>query len=336
MLISLMAGGLTFVLTVVAMPHFMAFFQKKKIAGQQMHEDVKQHVAKAGTPTMGGVVFLTTTVLVSLFFTLLFNQGTNLAKPLAILLVVVIYGTVGFLDDFLKIFKKINEGLTPKQKMLAQILAGLLFYFVYVRPSGAESLNFFGWELNLGVFYLAFVLFWIVGFSNAVNLTDGLDGLASISVVISLAAYGVISVVQKQYDVLLLILSTIGGLLGFFLYNKKPAKIFMGDVGSLALGALLATISIALNQEWTLLLIGFVYVCETSSVMLQVAYFKYTKKKYGQGRRIFRMTPLHHHFELGGFSGKEQPWSEWKVDAFFWSVGFVMSSLALLILYVFK
>lgn len=333
MFISLMAGGITFLLTVVAMPHFMAFFQKKKIAGQQTHEDVKQHLAKAGTPTMGGLVFLTAMILVSLLFTFFSYQGSNLAKPLAILLVVTIYATIGFLDDFLKIFKKINEGLTPRQKMSAQILAGLLFYFVYVRPSGADSLNFFGWELNLGFFYLAFVLFWLVGFSNAVNLTDGLDGLASISVVISLAAYAVIAVVQKQYDVLLLILSAIGGLLAFFLYNKKPAKIFMGDVGSLALGAFLATLSIALHQEWTLLLIGFVYVCETSSVMLQVAYFKYTKKKYGQGRRIFRMTPLHHHFELGGFSGKGQAWSEWKVDAFFWSVGVLMSALTLFLLY---
>ncbi|MGT2926021.1 phospho-N-acetylmuramoyl-pentapeptide-transferase [Streptococcus cuniculipharyngis] len=334
MFVSLMAGGISFALTVFLIPHFMTFFQRKKIGGQQMHEDVKQHMAKAGTPTMGGFVFLSVSVVVSLLALLLTTLPSQWAPGLAILSVVLIYGGIGFLDDFLKIFKKINEGLTPSQKMSAQILAGLIFYFAYSQPSGATSLNLFGLDLNLGIFYLGFVLFWIVGFSNAVNLTDGLDGLASISVVISLTAYGIIALVQKQYDVLLLIVSTIGGLLGFFLYNKKPAKIFMGDVGSLALGALLATISIALHQEWTLLLIGFVYVCETSSVMLQVAYFKYTKKKYGEGRRIFRMTPLHHHFELGGFTGRGQVWSEWKVDIFFWLVGLLMSALTLLILYL--
>lgn len=136
----------------------------------------------------------------------------------------------------------------------------------------------FGYQLPLGIFYLFFVLFWVVGFSNAVNLTDGIDGLASISVVISLLTYGVIAYVQGQFDVLLLIGTMIGALLGFFLFNHKPAKVFMGDVGSLALGAMLAAISIALRQEWTLLIIGIVYVLETSSVMLQVSYFKYTKK----------------------------------------------------------
>ncbi len=125
-----------------------------------------------------------------------------------------------------------------------------------------------------------------------------------------------------------------GALLGFFLFNHKPAKVFMGDVGSLALGALLAAISIALRQEWTLLIIGIVYVFETTSVMMQVSYFKYTKKKFGEGRRIFRMTPFHHHLELGGLTGKSDRWSEWKVDAFLWSVGLVASSIVLAILYL--
>ena len=179
-----------------------------------------------------------------------------------------------------------------------------------------------------------FVLFWLVGFSNAVNLTDGIDGLASISVVISLLAYSVIAYKEQKFDILLVCLTMIGGLLGFFVYNHKPAKIFMGDVGSLALGGMLATISIALRQEWTLLLIGLVYVIETSSVMLQVSYFKYTKKRFGEGRRIFRMTPFHHHLELGGLTGKAKKWSEWKVDFFLWSVGLIMSLITLAILYL--
>ena len=183
--------------------------------------------------------------------------------------------------------------------------------------------------MQLGFLYIFFVLFWLVGFSNAVNLTDGIDGLASISVAISLVAYGVISLEQKRFDLLIVIISMIGGLLGFFVFNHKPAKIFMGDVGSLALGGMLAALSIALHQEWTLLLIGIVYVFETTSVMMQVTYFKLTG-----GKRIFRMTPVHHHFELGGFSGHGQPWSEWKVDFFFWGVGLLASLLTLAILYL--
>ena len=326
MLISIFAGVIAFILTVIGIPAFIRFYHKAQITGQQMHEDVKQHQAKAGTPTMGGIVFLLAGVLVSLVFALVTNQLTNNVGM--ILFILVLYGLVGFLDDFLKVFRKINEGLNPKQKLLLQLVGGVIFYFFYER--GGDILNVFGYPLHLDIFYILFALFWLVGFSNAVNLTDGIDGLASISVVISLSAYGVIAYVQNQFDILLVILAMIGGLLGFFVFNHKPAKVFMGDVGSLALGGMLAAISMALNQEWTLLLIGLVYVFETSSVMMQVSYFKLTG-----GKRIFRMTPVHHHFELGGFSGKDQAWSEWKVDFFFWGVGLLASLLALAFIYLF-
>ena len=337
MFLSLIAGIVAFLLTIIAMPHFIRFYQLKKIGGQQMHEDVKQHLAKAGTPTMGGTVFLSVGILVSLIFSLFIEKqsGTSMGATAGILLVLLIYGIIGFLDDFLKIFKQINEGLTPWQKMSLQIIGGLIFYFVHVRPSGTDDLNIFDFDAHLGIFYIFFVLFWVVGFSNAVNLTDGIDGLASISVAISLVVYSIIAIVQKQFDVLLIIVTMIGALFGFFVFNHKPAKVFMGDVGSLALGAMLATISIVLRQEWTLLIIGIVYVFETSSVMLQVSYFKYTKKKYGEGRRIFRMTPFHHHLELGGLTGKSEKWSEWKVDAFLWSIGAIAGILTLMALYVF-
>ncbi len=326
MLMSILAGISAFVLTVIGIPAFIRFYRKAQITGQQMHEDVKQHQAKAGTPTMGGIVFLITGVLVSFVLALLSNQLTNNVGM--ILFILVLYGLVGFLDDFLKVFRKINEGLNPKQKLLLQLVGGVVFYFFYER--GGDMLNVFGFPLHLGVFYIFFALFWLVGFSNAVNLTDGIDGLASISVVISLSAYGIIAFVQNQLDILLVILAMIGGLLGFFIFNHKPAKVFMGDVGSLALGGMLAAISMALHQEWTLLLIGLVYVFETTSVMMQVSYFKISG-----GKRIFRMTPVHHHFELGGFTGKGQAWSEWKVDFFFWGVGLVASLLALAFLYLF-
>lgn len=327
MLQAIIAGIVTFILTLVGIPAFIRFYHKAHISGQQMHEDVKQHQAKAGTPTMGGTVFLLASVLSS-FVTALISKELSSAA-LMILFILVLYGIVGFLDDFLKVFRKINEGLNPKQKLALQIIGGIVFYFFFDTHGGGDLLNVFGFPLHLGYLYIAFTLFWLVGFSNAVNLTDGIDGLASISVTISLVAYAVIATVQHRLDILIVILSMIGGLLAFFIFNHKPAKIFMGDVGSLALGGMLAAISIALHQEWTLLIIGIVYVFETTSVMMQVSYFKLTG-----GKRIFRMTPVHHHFELGGLSGHGQAWSEWKVDFFFWGIGLIASLLTLAILYL--
>ncbi len=330
---AILAGIAAFLGTVLLIPHFIAFYQAKRIEGQQMHEDVKQHQFKAGTPTMGGTVFLAVSILVTYLFAAKLHMLTG--GVMAILFILFLYGLVGFLDDFLKVFRKINEGLNPKQKLILQILGGVVFYLVHIKAAGTGGeLNVFGHFIQLGPLYFAFVLFWLVGFSNAVNLTDGIDGLASISVVISLATYSVISYVDHKLDILLVCLTMIGGLLGFFVYNRKPAKVFMGDVGSLALGGMLATISIALRVEWTLLLVGLVYVIETSSVMLQVSYFKYTKKRFGEGRRVFRMTPFHHHLELGGLTGKGEKWSEWKVDFFLWGFGVAMSLITLAILYL--
>ena len=325
MFISITAGIVTFLLTLVGIPAFIRYYRKAQVTGQQMHEDVKQHQAKVGTPTMGGLVFLIATVVVSFLVALFTKQLTNNVGM--ILFILVLYGLVGFLDDFLKVFRKINEGLNPKQKFTLQVLGGIIFYLFYER--GGDILSVFGYPIHLGWLYIIFALFWLVGFSNAVNLTDGIDGLASISVVISLSAYGIIAYLQNQMDLLLVIFTMIGGLLGFFIFNHKPAKVFMGDVGSLALGGMLAAISMALHQEWTLLIIGIVYVFETTSVMMQVSYFKLSG-----GKRIFRMTPVHHHFELGGLSGQGNPWSEWKVDFFFWGIGLVASLLTLSIMYL--
>ena len=327
MLTAIIAGITTLILTIIGIPAFIRFYQKARISGQQMHEDVKQHQAKAGTPTMGGTVFLLASIVAS-FIIALFS-GNLSSSVTTILFILFLYGLVGFLDDFLKVFRRINEGLNPKQKLFLQLVGGVVFYLFFERHGGGDMLNVFGFPLELGFLYIFFVLFWLVGFSNAVNLTDGIDGLASISVVISLGAYAVIALEQKRFDLLIVIFSMIGGLVGFFGFNHKPAKIFMGDVGSLALGGMLAALSIALHQEWTLLLIGIVYVFETASVMLQVTYFKMTG-----GKRIFRMTPVHHHFELGGFSGRGKAWSEWKVDFLFWGIGLVASLIALAILYL--
>lgn len=311
--------ALSFAITVSLMPLFIGYFQMKK-HGQSIREDGPTwHNNKAGTPTMGGTVFLVGTVLTALIFGIWQKQLT--ASLGIILFILVLYGMLGFLDDFIKIFKKRNMGLNSKQKLIGQIIGGLVFYAVYRMQGFPNSIMIPGvGDLNLGILYGVFLLIWLVGFSNAVNLTDGLDGLVAGLGMISFGTYAIIAWNQKQYDVLLVCLATFGGLLGFFLFNKKPAKIFMGDVGSLALGGMLAAISILLHQEWTLLLIGLVYIIETLSVMMQVTSFKLT------GKRIFKMSPIHHHFEMSG-------WSEWKIDIVFWIIGLLMSVITLMILY---
>ncbi|QIL46956.1 phospho-N-acetylmuramoyl-pentapeptide-transferase [Vagococcus coleopterorum] len=309
----------SFAITVSTMPMFIGYFQMKK-HGQSIREDGPTwHNQKAGTPTMGGLVFLVATFISSIVFALF--QGEFTGALMISLFILVLYGGLGFLDDFIKIFKKQNMGLNSKQKLVGQIIGGVIFYLVYRNLGFQNSIALpGGYDLPLGVFFGLFAVIWLVGFSNAVNLTDGLDGLVAGLGTISFGTYAIIAWNQNQIDILILCLTVMGGLLGFFLFNKKPAKIFMGDVGSLALGGLLAAISMLLHQEWTLLLIGLVYILETLSVMLQVASFKLT------GKRIFKMSPVHHHFEMSG-------WSEWKIDIVFWIVGLVMSIITLMILY---
>ena len=175
---------------------------------------------------------------------------------------------------------------------------------------------------SIGWIYALFIIFWMVGFSNAVNLTDGLDGLVTGLAVISFGAYFVIALFQKQTEVAVFCLTIIGALLGFFPFNHKPAQIFMGDMGSLALGASLAAVSLLLHHEWSLLIISLVYVLETASVILQVASFKTT------GKRIFKMTPIHHTFEMIG-------WSEWKIDLTFWGFQLICAIIAVSMIVIF-
>lgn len=311
--------AISFAITVSIMPIFIGYLIMKK-HGQSIREDgPKWHNQKAGTPTMGGTIFLMAILISSLLMALW--QSALTPTLFITLFIMLLYGLLGFLDDFIKVFKKRNMGLNSKQKLIGQLVGGIIFYIVYHYEQFPNTLKLpFVGEWHIGIFYGLFILIWLVGFSNAVNLTDGIDGLVSGLGIISFATYAYIAWRQNQIDILIICLTTIGGLLGFFFYNKKPAKIFMGDVGSLALGGMLAAISILLHQEWTLLLIGFVYVCETASVMLQVSSYKL------RGKRIFKMSPIHHHFEMSG-------WSEWKVDIVFWLVGLICSALTLFILY---
>ena len=308
-----------FGITVATMPLFIGYFQIKKYGQEILEEGPNWHQAKAGTPTMGGTVFLIA-IIISALWVAVWQQALTPALWIS-LFILLVYGGLGFLDDFIKIFRKRNMGLNSKQKLIGQIIGGIIFYAVLVSEGATNTVNVFGYDLHLSFLYGLFVIVWLVGFSNAVNLTDGIDGLVSGLGAISFATYAIIAWNQQQYHILILCLSVVGALIGFFGYNHKPAKIFMGDVGSLALGGLLATISILLHQEWTLLLIGLVYIVETLSVMIQVTSFKLT------GKRVFKMSPIHHHFEMVG-------WSEWKIDGVFWLISLLFSGITLFIYFL--
>ena len=308
-----------FGITVATMPLFIGYFQIKKYGQEILEEGPNWHQAKAGTPTMGGTVFLIA-IIISALWVAVWQQALTPALWIS-LFILLVYGGLGFLDDFIKIFRKRNMSHNSKQKFIGQIIGGIIFYAVLVSEGATNTVNVFGYDLHLSFLYGLFVIVWLVGFSNAVNLTDGIDGLVSGLGAISFATYAIIAWNQQQYDILILCLSVVGALIGFFGYNHKPAKIFMGDVGSLALGGLLATISILLHQEWTLLLIGLVYIVETLSVMIQVTSFKLT------GKRVFKMSPIHHHFEMVG-------WSEWKIDGIFWLISLLFSGITLFIYFL--
>ncbi|MBD8085837.1 phospho-N-acetylmuramoyl-pentapeptide-transferase [Limosilactobacillus sp. c9Ua_26_M] len=311
----------SFLITFLLMPSLIRYFRAKKEGQQIRKEGPKWHAKKAGTPTMGGLLFIISAVITILVVGGFLGMLTN--TMWALLFILVVYGLIGMWDDSIKIFHHQNEGFKAWQKALCQVIAAMVFTVIYQHEGFQMG---FGTS-QVGWWYGLFIIFWIVGFSNAVNLTDGLDGLVSGLSIISFLAYLIIALVninQPGYaEIALFCLAMIGTLCGFFPYNHKPAKIFMGDMGSLAIGASLAAVSLLLHHEWSLLVIGIVYVCETASVIMQVASFKLT------GKRIFKMTPIHHHFELCG-------WSEWKIDVVFWCVGLIASIIAVASILIFN
>ena len=305
----------SFLITLACTPLFIQYFRRKKL-GQTTREDGPLwHEAKTGTPTMGGTVFTLSAVVVILFLGLLFNQLNGFT--VSIILTLAVFGSIGFVDDFISIFKQQNEGLTSGQKFIAQVVSSFLIIILGGFLGIDWTANLFGFQLQNTILIALFASFWMVGFSNATNLTDGLDGLATGLSIIAYGTYAIIAYQDGNQAVLFSCLAVIGGLVAFLFYNKKPAKIFMGDVGSLALGAGLAIISFMLDRPLSLLAIGLVFVIETASVILQVASFK------TRGKRIFKMSPIHHHFEMSG-------WSESRVVYTFWAVGLLSSVLYLL------
>lgn len=317
MVISIIALVSSLVLTAIFLPWLIMFMHSRHEGQEIRDEGPKWHQKKSGTPTMGGTIFVLAAVISTLWVTI---WQHDLNKSVWILILSLLgYGIIGFLDDGIKLYFKRNLGLRAWQKLVLQIVVAVAIVLI----AGSDHFNFslfipFIGSVNSIVLFTLFVIFWLVGFSNAVNLSDGLDGLATGLSIVAYGTYAYIANQQNNIPILIFCMSVIGGLVAFLVFNHKPAKIFMGDAGSLALGGGLAAVSIFLNRPWSLLLIGIVFVCETASVILQVISFQTT------GKRIFKMTPIHHHFEMLG-------WSEWKVDIVFWIVGLIGSILYLVI-----
>lgn len=310
------ALAISFLLTVIATPLAIPLLRRIK-AGQSIREDGPQsHMIKQGTPTMGGIVIIGAVLITSL------TAGGIKTDMLILLVTFVAFGLLGFLDDFVKVTRKRNLGLTARQKMALQIIIAV-FLAVY-----QSNVSIYGTSVyipvvdeywNFGIFYVPFIAFVVVAMVNSVNLTDGLDGLASGVTMIVALFLAVVGMSYGYTNATVFSSAVAGACLGFLLHNRYPAKVFMGDTGSLGLGGAIAAAAILMNIELILPLAGGVYVAEALSVILQVVSFK-TRKK-----RIFKMAPLHHHFELSG-------WKETKVVRVFWMVTLLLCILSLMLL----
>lgn len=325
-------------------PKIIALMKRKQIGEAAKLEAPKTHLSKAGTPTMGGLIVLTSIVVPALLWADLKNTYI-----LLILFVTVALGAVGFLDDYLKVIKKKPQGLIGRYKLVGQIIVGcvvgavIYFFPQWIDPElwrlkSSTTVPFIKYlEFDFGVFYIPMVVFVITATSNAVNLTDGLDGLAIgivgiVSLTMAIITYISGHAIWSQYltipylrgtgELAIYCSAIVGASLGFLWFNSYPAQIFMGDTGSLALGGVLGALCVLVKKELLLPILGGVFLMETLSVIIQRTYFKYTKKKYGEGRRVFKMAPIHHHFELLG-------WPEPKIVTRFYIIAIILMILSL-------
>jgi len=294
---------------------------KRKKMTQKISVYLKEHSSKNGTPTMGGLIFIIPTVFTILVL-LWMGKIEYSSNLLIVMFVFLAHALLGFLDDYKELVKHDNEGLTEIQKLAGQLIISLVFFYIFLKNGGSPVLNIYtlGIKLDMGWFYGAFLLFVLVGSSNAVNLTDGLDGLAGGLSLIAFTAFGIISwgstwvVGSEALAIFCFVL--VGSLLGFLFYNTYPAKVFMGDCGSLSLGAALATVAILTNHEVTLIIVAGVFVIEALSSIIQVFSIKIRHKK------VFLMAPLHHHFEKLG-------WQEQDIVKLFYFFGLIFGMAAI-------
>jgi phospho-N-acetylmuramoyl-pentapeptide-transferase len=319
-----MASGIALIITLVLGPVLIPILRILKF-GQTVRDDgPKRHLQKAGTPTMGGLIFLVGIIASALLSA---EQPTSL-EMVTLVGITLGFGLIGFIDDFIKVVMRRSLGLRAYQKLIGQFGLAFILMWISVRWLGRGTdiaLPFTSLHFELGWFYYVLVSLVIVVMTNAVNLTDGLDGLAAGSTMVAgmgyivialMAAIQGVAVLAHETDMAVFAAALAGGCLGFLRFNTHPARVFMGDTGSLALGGALASLAVLTKSELVLIIIGGLFAAEALSVIIQVASFQ------TRGKRVFRMSPLHHHFELGG-------WSEWKVVIVFWSVALACALLGI-------
>jgi len=287
---------ISFVIAAVFEPLLIPFLRKLKFGQTILEDGPSWHEKKQGTPTMGGIGFILSTTAASLLF-------VRSARGTGILLCGVLFGAIGFLDDYIKVIKKHNKGLSAGQKFSLQTVVSLAYaLYLYFAFNQTETLlPFFGRSIDLGIFYIPFVMLVLLATSNSANLTDGLDGLAaSVGTIVAVFFAAACHMLPGHGDGSIISAALAGGLLGFLIYNAYPAKVFMGDTGSMFIGGAVVGMAMLLRQPFLLLLIGFTCCMSSVSVILQRYYYKATRKIYGTPRRLFKMSPLHHHFEKCG------------------------------------
>lgn len=317
----------SFFLTIIFSPLVFKFIKKLK-AKQTILHHVKEHESKQGTPTMGGIMFIVPIIFVSMLF---FKQDFMYA--IMALVVFFAYGVLGFLDDFIKIHYKQNLGLRAYQKIIGQLGISLIVaIFVYNNLGGVINIPFSSYQINIGLWIIPLIVLTYVATVNSVNLIDGMDGLCASTSISYFIAFGALIVLGvngllgaeyfEQYNLLIVCVATIGALFAFLFFNVFPAKIFMGDTGSLAIGGVVASVAILSNNILYLPLFGFVYVVTAVSDIIQVAYYKKTKK------RVFKMAPLHHHFQMSGFHENKIVFAYFVVSFILNSIFFALSILS--------
>ena len=306
---------ISFAISVILGPLVIPVLRRLKMGQTEREEGVQSHLKKAGTPTMGGVIILLSVVVTSVLYI------KDYPKIIPILFVTLGFGLIGFLDDYLKVVLKRSDGLFPKQKMALQILVTAVFAFYIVKFTDVSLeilIPFSGGKLlNIGWLAVPVLFFAVIGTVNGVNFTDGLDGLAS-SVTVLVATFFTVVAIGTKSGIEPVTCAVVGALLGFLLFNVYPASVFMGDTGSLALGGFVASTAYMLQMPLFIIIVGLIYLVEVLSVIIQVTYFKKTG-----GKRIFKMAPIHHHFELCG-------WSETRVVAVFSIITAILCLIALM------
>ena len=306
---------ISFAVSLLLGPVVIPFLRKLKMKQTERVDGVQSHLKKAGTPTMGGIIILIAVVVTSLIYV------KDYPKIIPVLFLTVAFGLIGFLDDYLKVVLKRSDGLLPMQKMALQIVVTAVFAFYLVRVADIPLTMLVpfsgGYYLDLGWLAVPVLFFAVIGTVNGTNFTDGLDGLAS-SVTVLVATFFTVVAIGTESGIEPVTCAVAGALLGFLLFNVYPASVFMGDTGSLALGGFVAGTAYMLQMPLFIIIVGFIYLVEVASVIIQVTYFKAT-----HGKRIFKMAPIHHHFELCG-------WSETRVVAVFSIVTALLCLIALM------